>query len=136
MATITIIGAGMMGSAMCFPASDNHHEIRLVGTPYDRAVIERIKADGYHPKLQLPLPDGVRAYQIEELADALAGCDLLVSGVPSFGLDWFAQTVLSVIPDSLKVLSLTKGLEMEPDGALLPIEAIAQRVYAAAEAIL
>ncbi len=129
MATITIVGAGMMGSAMCFPASDNHHEIRLVGTPYDRAVIDRIKADGYHPKLQLSLPEGVRGYQIEELADALEGCDLLVSGVPSFGIDWFAQNVLSAIPDSLKVLSLTKGLEMEPDGALLPIsQAYARKV--------
>ena len=121
MTTITIVGAGMMGSAMCFPGRDNGHEIRLVGTPYDREVIARIQQDNFHPKLNCQLPDGVKAYQFEQLDEALSGCQLLVSGVPSFGVDWFAQEVLSRIPDDLVVLSLTKGLEDEPDDTLVPI---------------
>lgn len=111
----------MMGSAMCFPAEDNHHEVRLVGTPYDKDVIARLKEDRYHLKLQRSLPDAVKPYQFEQLDEALEGADLLISGVPSFGIDFFAQEVLSRIPDSLVVLSLTKGLEDEPDGTLLPI---------------
>lgn len=121
MAIITIVGAGMMGSAMCIPASDNHHLVRLVGTEFDRQVIDRIKTDNFHPKLNMTLPDCVTAYQIEELAAALDGTDLLISGVPSFGIDWFAENVLAVIPDNMPVLSLTKGLEAEEDGELLPI---------------
>lgn len=121
MAIITIVGAGMMGSAMCFPASDNQHFVRLVGTPYDKEVIERIQNDGFHPKLQMFLPRTVTAYQFEQLNEALDGTDLLISGVPSFGVDWFADNVLKVIPDTLKVLSLTKGLEITEDGELLPI---------------
>ena len=31
MAVITIVGAGMMGSALAFPARENGHEVRLVG---------------------------------------------------------------------------------------------------------
>jgi glycerol-3-phosphate dehydrogenase (NAD(P)+) len=39
MSIITIVGAGMMGSAMSFPARDNGHQVRLVGTPLDRDII-------------------------------------------------------------------------------------------------
>ena len=41
MSVITIVGAGMMGSAMSYPASDKGHEVRLVGTPLDKDIIER-----------------------------------------------------------------------------------------------
>ena len=55
MAVITIVGAGMMGSAMCFPASDNGHEIRLVGTPYDKEVISRLQQDNFHTRLNIQI---------------------------------------------------------------------------------
>ncbi|MGN0867041.1 MAG: glycerol-3-phosphate dehydrogenase [Oligosphaeraceae bacterium] len=121
MSIITIVGAGMMGSAMCFPASDNGHTVRLVGTPYDQDIIQRIRQDNFHPKLGMPLPPRCTAFFYEELDRALEDCQLLIAGVPSFGVDWFAENVLSRIPDSLVVLSITKGLEDEPDGTLLPI---------------
>ena len=38
--TITIIGAGMMGSALAYPAFENGNEVRLVGTPLDRDIID------------------------------------------------------------------------------------------------
>ena len=40
MATVVIVGAGMMGSALAFPARENGHEVRLVGTHLDREIIE------------------------------------------------------------------------------------------------
>lgn len=43
MNTITIIGAGMMGSALAFPAAENGNAVRLVGTPLDREIIETCK---------------------------------------------------------------------------------------------
>ena len=39
MAIVTIIGAGMMGSALAFPARENGHEVYLVGTPLDKDII-------------------------------------------------------------------------------------------------
>ena len=48
MSIVTIVGAGMMGSAMSRPARDNHHEVRLVGTPLDRAIIEEVSATSRH----------------------------------------------------------------------------------------
>ncbi|HPJ02788.1 MAG TPA: glycerol-3-phosphate dehydrogenase [Candidatus Limiplasma sp.] len=118
MSIITIVGAGMMGSAMSFPASSNKHEVRLVGTPLDREIIERAKADGYHITLKRALPKGIRFFQFEELQQALADADLLISGVSSFGVQWFLDNVLQIIPAELPVLSVTKGMIVNEDGTL------------------
>lgn len=127
MSIITIVGAGMMGSAMCFPASDNGHEVRLVGI-HNRAVIDEVKKSGTHPMLKCKLPDGVKAYHIESLDEALQGADLVISGVNSFGVSWFESTVLPRLPDEAVVLSVTKGLEARPDGSLVSFpEAMTER---------
>lgn len=119
MSIITIIGAGMMGSAMSFPARDNGHEIRLVGTHLDRKIIEQVKENGFHPTLKRQLPEGIKAFQIEEVENAIKNTDLVIGGVSSFGVDWFTEKVLPCIPDTVPVLSVTKGLQDEPDGKLL-----------------
>lgn len=119
MSVITIVGAGMMGSAMATPASDNGHEVRLVGTPLDREIITRAKQDGYHITLKRQLPEGVKSYQIEELDEAIENCDLLIGGISSFGVEWFSDNVLPKIPKSLPVLSVTKGLHANEDGSIV-----------------
>ena len=42
MSVITVVGSGQRGSAMSVPARHNGHEVRLVGTPLDREVIDRL----------------------------------------------------------------------------------------------
>lgn len=120
MGVITIVGSGMMGSAMSFPARDNGNEVRLVGTPLDREIIDAARETGFHGTLKRKLPGGIRYYQIERLAEAMRGADLLVSGVSSFGVEWFAETLLPVIPESLPVLAVTKGMLDTPEGRLVP----------------
>lgn len=119
MSVITIVGAGQMGSAMSYPARCNGHEVRLVGSPLDRKIIDRLREDRYHLNLKRTLPEGVKFFQIDELADALNGADLLIGGVSSFGVDWFSESVLTVIPESLPVLCITKGLVNLEDGSLI-----------------
>ena len=121
MANIAIIGAGMMGSSMSFPARDNGHTVHLVGTPLDREIIDTLKECGIHPKHHKKLPEGVKYFQVDEMREVLKGADLLICGVSSFGVSWFVENVLPIIPDSLPVLSVTKGLEDQPDGTLLSI---------------
>ncbi len=41
MGKIAIIGAGMMGSALAFPARENGHEVYLGGTPLDKEIIKQ-----------------------------------------------------------------------------------------------
>ena len=59
MKRIAIIGAGMMGSAMSIPARDKGHEVRLVGTPLDDAIIAHARETRMHLTMQRPLPVGV-----------------------------------------------------------------------------
>ena len=118
MAIVTIVGSGMMGSALAFPAAENGHEVRLVGTHLDREIIENCKKENRHPKFNKPFPKGVKFYQIEELETALDGAHAVISGVSSFGVEWFAQTVIPKLKEGEIVLSVTKGLLVDENGAL------------------
>ena len=120
MAIVTIIGAGMMGSALAFPARENGHEVRLVGTHLDREIIDTCKATNRHPKFVRDFPEGLLFYQIEEAVHAIRGADLIIGGVSSFGVEWFAETILPILPDGSKVITVTKGLLDTPEGTLIP----------------
>lgn len=119
MAVITIIGSGMMGSALAFPARENGNEVRIVGTHLDRDIIETSKKTNRHPKFERDFPDGIQFYQIEELENALVGTDVVIGGVSSFGVEWFADAILPQLPDGMKILTVTKGLLDTPDGRLI-----------------
>ena len=119
MAIITIVGAGMMGSALAFPARENGHEVRLVGTHLDREIINGCIKNNRHPKFEKEFPNGIKFYQLEELENALCDTDVVIGGVSSFGVEWFADNVLPVIPEDAPVLTVTKGLMDTEDGKLL-----------------
>lgn len=118
MATITIIGAGMMGTAMCWPLVDNGHRVRLVGTPLDTLLVESMRSRGVHPTLDRPIPAGVQAFTVDHLPTALEGADLVINGVSSFGVDWFAGIVGPLLREKQPVLAVTKGLEDQRNGDL------------------
>ena len=118
MGTVTIVGAGMMGSAMSWPLADNGHDVRLVGTPLDGEIIQRLGEDGHHLTLDRLVPPNVRPYPVDRLEGALAGADLVISGVSSFGVDWFAAAVGPQLKAGQPVLAVTKGLEDQPNGDL------------------
>ena len=117
--TITIIGSGMMGSALAFPARENGHEVRLVGTHLDREIIEACKKTGQHPKFDYPFPEGVKYYFYADWKEAVKGADFVIGGVSSFGVDWFLENILSELDPSIPVLSVTKGLINLEDGTLI-----------------
>ena len=111
MATVTIIGSGMMGSALAFPARENGNEVRLVGTHLDREIIDECQKTNRHPKFAKhfpkgipPFPEGCRFYQIEEMMEAVKGADLIIGGVSSFGVDWFGEEVLPKLPAEIRVV--------------------------------
>ena len=119
MAVITIIGSGMMGSALAFPARENGNEVRLVGTHLDRDIIDACKATNRHPKFVRDFPEGLSYYQIEEVQTAIEGADLIIGGVSSFGVDWFGENILPIIPEETPIITVTKGLWDTPNGKLI-----------------
>lgn len=120
MSIITVIGVGQMASALTFPATENNNRVRLVGTPLDRNIIDTAKATGFHPTLKRQLPEkGIEYYQIEDVEKALDGADVVLCGVSSFGVDWFADNILPIIPENIPILSVTKGMIDEEDGKMI-----------------
>ncbi|MCX7669491.1 MAG: glycerol-3-phosphate dehydrogenase [Anaerolineae bacterium] len=118
MANITILGAGLMGTAVAWPLSDNGHQIRLVGTHLDAEIIRSCLEHGFHPRLRRPLPPRVQPYFLEQLPAALAGADVIVSGVNSLGVHWIGRTLGPLLWPGATIIAVTKGLEAQEDGSL------------------
>ncbi len=118
MSTLTILGAGVMGSAMCLPAADRGHKVRLVGTHLDREIIDSVKASGRHPKLNVKLPDGIAGFHHEDFATALGtDTDLIVLGVSSAGVNWAIDRLCEALKGPVPTVMITKG--MHPEDAKL-----------------
>lgn len=112
MATILILGAGVMGTALCVPAADNGHAVTLVGTPLDGEPVRRMKAGEAHPKLDKPLPDSVTILADQELTPShMASADLVIVGVSSPGIAWASERLKQMLLTPKPVAFVTKGLD-------------------------
>src|ERR1700752_2219026 len=108
MAVITILGAGVMGSAMTLPARDKGHEVRLVGTHFDQAIIDSVAKSGRHPRLNVKLPDGIKTYSFGDFGKALGGdTDLVILGVSSAGIGWAIERLCEVLTRPVPVMMIT-----------------------------
>jgi glycerol-3-phosphate dehydrogenase (NAD(P)+) len=117
MASVAVVGAGMMGTAFCVPCADAGHEVRLVGTPLDAAIIDALKAGRAHPGLGVSLAASVQCFDVEQLGSALASVDAVVLGVSSAGIEWAARALASALSEAPRpVLMLSKGLELGARG--------------------
>ncbi len=118
MATLVVLGSGIMATALATPFTDNGHEVRLVGTHLDRAIIDSIKATRVHPNLNLAVPDNVTAYQLEDAAEAFDGAELVMSGVNSFGVDWAGEQLAGLLRPGQHLIALAKGMQADSEGNL------------------
>lgn len=118
MSRVVLIGAGQMASALTFPLFENGHEVRLVGSPLDDEIIARLREDNYHVNLRRTLHGGVRYYNCAQVKEALAGADLVVCGVSSFGVEWFADAILPILDENVPLISVTKGMLDDESGAM------------------
>lgn len=109
----------MMGSALAFPARENGHDVRLVGTPLDKDIIDECLKSNKHLKFERPFPSGIKYFQFEQWKEAIKDVDFIIGGVSSFGVDWFLEEVLAKLDPKIPVLSVTKGLINLDDGTLI-----------------
>lgn len=118
MSVVALIGAGQMASALTFPLFENGHEVRLVGSPLDDEIIEKLRKDNYHMNLLRTLHDGVNYYNCAQVKEAVKGADLIVCGISSFGVDWFADEILPILDEKVPLISVTKGMLDYEDGTM------------------
>ena len=117
MKSVIILGAGVMGSAMCLPLADRGYDVRLVGTFLDEEIIQSVKSTGLHPKLNVTLPKSVRAFQHTQLADTFDdSVELILFGVASAGVNWATAQLASILKRPVPVLMITKGMAADGQG--------------------
>jgi glycerol-3-phosphate dehydrogenase (NAD(P)+) len=132
-AKLAVVGAGMMGSAMCVPLADRGHDVRLIGTPLDADIVRQLRESRRHPRLGAELPEAVRCYSDAELEAAAADADAFVLGVSSAGVGWAARALAPLLGRAARpVALLSKGLELAPDGVRLLSDVFAGAVGHAA----
>ena len=106
---------------MVLPARDNGHEVRLVGTHLDQAIIDSVRQSGRHPRQNVKLPDSVKAFSHGEFGAALGDdTDLLILGVSSAGIGWAIDRLCETLKKPVPVMMITKGL-MPKDGTILTL---------------
>ncbi|WP_235006924.1 NAD(P)H-dependent glycerol-3-phosphate dehydrogenase [Calothrix rhizosoleniae] len=107
---ILILGAGVMGTALSVPFTDNGHIVNLVGTHLDGDIITKLQAGYPHPRLGVQIGESVIPYTYDQLREAIKGVDLVVIGVNSHGIQWAAQALSPLLSVDIPILAVTKGL--------------------------
>lgn len=125
MATVLILGAGMMGSALALPLVDRGHSVRIVGTHLDHTIVDELKKSGTHLKLKIELPRSIQFFPIEELASALHDVDAVALGVNSQGILWAIEQLRPFAASRWPLFLITKGLHLQDD-TLLPFPKLIQ----------
>jgi glycerol-3-phosphate dehydrogenase (NAD(P)+) len=116
MTVVTILGAGVMGSAMCMSLVDRGHDVRLVGTHLDDHIIDSIQGNGLHPKLNVTLPPAVKTFHSHELGAALKNdTNILLLGVSSAGVTWAIEKLVAELKNPMPIVMITKGMQPQTD---------------------
>lgn len=118
MARVVVLGAGMMGTALCTPIADAGHDVQLVGTFLDDSWVNAMKRDRAHPRIGVALPQGITPRLLSELPDAIRGADFVCVGVSSAGVEWAANTLAPFLDPAVPVIAVTKGLAETSPGVL------------------
>ena len=118
MLRIAVLGAGVMATALTFPAVENGNEVRFIGTHLDDDIIDSIQATRQHPVLELKVDERAKAYHFANAAEAIEGADVIMSGVNSFGVDWVGRQLAKLAKPGQIILCVTKGMQADEDGTL------------------
>jgi glycerol-3-phosphate dehydrogenase (NAD(P)+) len=129
--TIAVLGSGSWGSALAVHLARTGHDVRLwardAGLAATMASLRENPA--YLPGLEFP-PSLVTT---ASLADAVAGCEMIVMAVPSHGLRGVVQAAAPVMPAGVTLVSAAKGLE---EGTLLRMSEVLRAELPAAGPIV
>ncbi|NNK91141.1 MAG: NAD(P)-binding domain-containing protein, partial [Acidimicrobiia bacterium] len=107
---VAVIGAGSWGTAVATLVADKVPTTLWARRPeLASAIAETRENPDYLPGLRLP--DGITA--TADLAEALAGADVIVMGVPSHGFRSVLSEAADHIAAETPIVSLTKGIEID-----------------------
>ncbi|MFZ7121468.1 MAG: NAD(P)H-dependent glycerol-3-phosphate dehydrogenase [Eubacteriaceae bacterium] len=109
MSTVTIIGAGAMGSALTVPLVKNGHKVKLWGTELDDMIIEDLKNNKVHPKHKHVLPKDIELYYSNELEKALETSKYIIMAITSDALGKVFERVVPYLKSDMLIATVSKG---------------------------
>jgi glycerol-3-phosphate dehydrogenase (NAD(P)+) len=110
---IAVIGAGAMGSALAILHARAGAPTHVLGTRYDDATVEAIRAGRPHPALGIALPAHVDARKHGSWGAVLPNAERVVLGVSSDGLaDMVAEVAPLTHPRAIWTVA-TKGWDLD-----------------------
>lgn len=118
MGTITILGAGAMGSGICTPLRNSGWNVRLWGTWLDDHLIDACEAGKPHPRTKVLLADGVKLYRSNELDAALKDADVIIMSVASVGVPKVTEMALNGISKAKALWLTSKGFCPDDNGKI------------------
>jgi glycerol-3-phosphate dehydrogenase (NAD(P)+) len=89
-----------------------------VGTHLDGEIIRSCLEQRFHPRLKRELPAGVTPYYVDDLAKAIDGAEVILSGVNSLGVHWIGRSIGPHLKPGQTIIAITKGLELDAAGEL------------------
>ena len=113
MPTITVFGAGAMGTALAMHLGRKGEEVSLWASEHDARVLPELQQRRSHPALPDRLPDRLGVHGPDELDVAAKGATIAVMAAHSGGARSLARLVADALDDAEIVVSIAKGLEPE-----------------------
>lgn len=126
MTNILVLGAGVMGSALCVPAvgtltTGQTNKVTLVGSPLDDAIIDAINTNRHHPTLDAQLPVAITAIKNGDCDNKLLQSqDIIIIGVSSAGINWATDKIRHANATPEIISLITKGLMAHTDPQRAP----------------
>ncbi|HHW03808.1 MAG TPA: hypothetical protein GXX35_13550 [Thermoanaerobacterales bacterium] len=111
MENITVLGAGVMGTALAIHLARQKNNVRLWGTQWDKAAIECYRATGKCDKLKVEFPSNVEFFLSEELSKAMEGAKIVIMAVTSDGIRGITRTISPYISKNTIIANIAKGIE-------------------------
>lgn len=112
--TVTIIGAGVMGTALAVFLANKEEKrpaVRLCGTSWDAETIQVLRQTREDGRLQVTVPESVALYAYDERAEALSGSNIVIVAVASAGLRDVVLQIGETLSDDVILASITKGID-------------------------
>jgi glycerol-3-phosphate dehydrogenase (NAD(P)+) len=111
--TVTVFGAGAMGTAMAMHLARLGHRTNLWASEFDRPVLDALASEQRHPGLVGHLPESLAVLGPDELEAAGKDIDIAVLGAHSGGARTLARIVAGGVRSLPLVVGVAKGLEPE-----------------------
>ena len=127
MATITILGAGYMGTALAVVAAEQGHQVRLWGTWLDDDLVQPVLRGEAHPRLKMKIPASIEAFLHADLSAALQGAEAVVCAVNSDGVVPVFHKAAPLLPANGPLMSITKGFLPDSGGKIRRISEVVKQ---------